>query len=233
MPAGDYGTEYGGFLGLVSRQPAMPRALWGLCAALALLQAACCGGQGVMTWQCIAGTGGGRHYYARLEPPSKQELRERHVRHGLHRFVQGSRCDCADAVCSAARAAHAWCRGKGPECFDELLIHAPRGHVMLRPNPLRFERVDNVLMEDGSFRSFVRNQVLVKVESGEEQLIVTPVGPDAGLAPLPGALTIEVPKSDADVSIDGVSYVCGGTPENWTGLSYEPKPRPRVTPRTR
>jgi hypothetical protein len=216
---------------LVSRQPAMHRALWVPCAVLALLQAACCG-QGVMTWQCIAGTSGG-HNTARLEPPSKQELRAQHVWHVLHRFVQGSRCDCADAVCSAARAARAWCRGKGPECFDELLIHAPRGYVMLRPNPLRFERVDNVLMEDGSFSSFVRNQVLVKVESGEEQVIVTPVGPDAGLAPLRGALTIEVPKSDADISMDGTNYVCGGPPEGGTGLSYEPKPRPRATPSTR
>ena len=185
----------------------MHRALWVLCVGLALLQAACCGGQGVMTWQCIAGTSG--HRSSRVKPPSEQELRDRHVSAGLDHFLQGRRCDCADAICSAAGAARAWCRGKGPECFDELLIHAPRGYVMLRPNPLRFERVDNVLNEDGSFRSFLRNQVLVRVESGEEQLVVTPIGPDAGLLPLRGALTIVVPKSDADVSMDGTNYVCG------------------------
>jgi len=199
----------------------MHRALWIQCVALALLQAACCGG-GVMTWQCIAGAHG---HSTTLEPPSKQELRDQHVWAGLDPFLRGSRCDCADAICSAARAARDWCRGKGPECFDELLIRAPRGYVILQANPLRFERVDNVLEADGSIRSVVRNQVLVRVQSGEEQLLVTPLGPDAGQIPLRGALRIEVPKSDASLSIDGTNYVCAELRENLTGLSYEPKER--------
>lgn len=199
----------------------MHRSLWALCAALALLQAACCGG-GVMTWQCIAGS---RSHSATVKPLSKQELREQHVWAGLDRFVRGSRCDCADATCSAAPAARAWCRDRGPDCFDELLIRAPRGYVMLRSNPLRPERVDNVLQADGNPRSFLRNQVLVTVESGKELLVVTPVGPDAGQIPLRAALKVEVPQSDAHVSIDGTNYICAELSENLTGLSYEPKER--------
>jgi hypothetical protein len=100
------------------------------------------------------------------------------------------------------------------------LIRASRGYVILRSNPLRFERVDNVLATDGSVRRFVRNRLLVSIEPGKESLVVTPLGPDAGRAPLVTALKIEVPKSEADLSIDGINYVCHAPSDNLTGLSY-------------
>lgn len=199
----------------------MRRSLWVQCVALALLQAACCGG-GVWTWQCMFG---GHGHSTTMAPLTERELRDQHIRAGLNRFLWGSRCDCADATCTAAGAARDWCRGRGPECVDELLIRAPRGYVTLRANPLRLERIDNVLEADGSLRSFLRNQVMVRVESGNELLIVTPIGPDAGQIPLRGPLRIEVPHSDANLSIDGTNYICAAPSENATGLSYEPKKR--------
>lgn len=107
-------------------------------------------------------------------------------------------------------------------------MHAPRGHVTLLANPLRFERVDVVLLADGQTRAFLRNQVRVVAERKKEVLVLTPIGADAGQRPLQGAIEIAKAKEEDYVAIDGTEYTCAEAHDNLTGLSNE-APREPVT----
>ena len=181
------------------------------CVSLSLQQTACLG---LWTWQSMAGRSSNHAYSPPAPWVSKQELREQRVLGKLGSFLDGTRCRCADATCAATGAARAWCRGQHPECFDELLNRAPRGgYVMMRKNPLRFERVDDLLAADGSQQNFLQNQVPVKADWRVDMLLLTPIGPDAGRTPWTGPLKIEVPMSNNDLSINGTEYTCAARPD--------------------